>query len=110
MRIIPSATSLFNVAKLSMSRNNVRSVSADGVSQPTPTYNSSILEDMFLEDNSELLKKAFSGWKELGDALILLKIWARQRSSIYIHDCLNGFLISLFDFGTWTTKMFGSHF
>ncbi|KAJ4898834.1 Nrap protein [Raphanus sativus] len=95
VRIIPSATSLFNVAKLSMSRNNVRSVSADGVSQPTPTYNSSILEDMFLEDNSELLKKAFSGWKELGDALILLKIWARQRSSIYIHDCLNGFLISV---------------
>lgn len=102
VRIIPSATSLFNVAKLSMSRNNVRSVSAgtpfvstfknveasflliilifffcdveDGVSQPTPTYNSSILEDMFLEDNSELLKKAFSGWKELGDALILLKV------------------------------------
>lgn len=28
VRIIPSATSLFNVAKLSMSRNNVRSVSA----------------------------------------------------------------------------------
>ncbi|VVB10024.1 unnamed protein product [Arabis nemorensis] len=95
IRIIPSATSLFNVAKLSMSRNNVRSVSADGVPQPTPTYNSSILEDMFLEENSELLKKTFSEWKELGDALILLKIWARQRSSIYTHDCLNGFLISL---------------
>lgn len=28
IRIIPSATSLFNVAKLSMSRNNVRSVTA----------------------------------------------------------------------------------
>ncbi|CAN8328094.1 unnamed protein product [Cochlearia groenlandica] len=95
IRIIPSATSLFNVAKLSMSRGNIRSVSADGVSQPTPTYNSSILEDMFLEENSELLKKTFSEWKELGDALILLKIWARQRSSIYVHDCLNGFLISV---------------
>ncbi|KAL0679227.1 hypothetical protein Bca4012_007208 [Brassica carinata] len=95
IRIIPSATSLFDVAKLSMSRNNVRSVTADGVAQPTPTYNSSILEDMFLEENSELLKKTFSVWKELGDALILLKIWARQRSSIYVHDCLNGFLISV---------------
>ncbi|CAN7033479.1 unnamed protein product [Brassica rapa subsp. trilocularis] len=95
VRIIPSAASLFDVAKLSMSRNNVRSVTADGVAQPTPTYNSSILEDMFLEENSELLKKTFSVWKELGDALILLKIWARQRSSIYVHDCLNGFLISV---------------
>lgn len=28
IRIIPSATSLFDVAKLSMSRNNVRSVTA----------------------------------------------------------------------------------
>ena len=28
VRIIPSATSLFDVAKLSMSRNNVRSVTA----------------------------------------------------------------------------------
>ena len=46
----------------------------DGVAQPTPTYNSSILEDMFLEENSELLKKTFSVWKELGDALILLKV------------------------------------
>lgn len=101
IRIIPSATSLFDVAKLSMSRNNVRSVTTgnaicfnnvelvrhqfvdhyvfvlmvkDGVAQPTPTYNSSILEDMFLEENSELLKKTFSVWKELGDALILLKV------------------------------------
>lgn len=24
-----------------------------------------------------------------------VQIWARQRSSIYIHDCLNGFLISV---------------
>ncbi|XP_010430490.1 PREDICTED: nucleolar protein 6 [Camelina sativa] len=95
IRIIPSATSLFNVAKLSMSRNNVRSVTADGVPVPTPTYNSSILEDMFLKENSEFIEKTFSEWKELGDALILLKIWARQRSSIYVHDCLNGFLISV---------------
>ncbi|XP_010533807.1 PREDICTED: nucleolar protein 6 [Tarenaya hassleriana] len=95
VRIIPAATSLFNVAKLSLNRNNVRSASHEGVSQPTPTYNSSVLEDMFLEENSEFLKKTFSGWKELGDALVLLKIWVRQRSSIYAHDCLNGFLISM---------------
>ncbi|XP_050281342.1 uncharacterized protein LOC126722227 isoform X3 [Quercus robur] len=62
---------------------------------PTPKYNSSILEDMFLEDTSELIKKTFLGWKELGEASILLKVWARQRSSIYVHDCLNGFLISV---------------
>lgn len=48
-----------------------------------------------MEDNLELVKKTFLGWKELGEALVLLKVWARQRSSIYTHDCLNGFLISV---------------
>ncbi|MBA0803079.1 hypothetical protein Gohar_013328, partial [Gossypium harknessii] len=50
---------------------------------------------MYLEEKSNFIKKTFSGWKELGEALILLKVWARLRSSIYVHDCLNGFLISI---------------
>ncbi|KAM7251230.1 hypothetical protein ACFE04_023113 [Oxalis oulophora] len=96
VRIIPTATSLFNVSKLNLSRNNVRAVNKEGGDpQPTPKYNCSILEDMFIEDNSDFLKKTFSGWKELGDALILLKVWARQRSSLYVQDCLNGYLISI---------------
>ena len=44
------------------------------VPQPTPKYNCSIMEDMFLEENSKFVKKTFSGWKELGEALILLKV------------------------------------
>ena len=46
----------------------------DGISQPTPWYNSSILEDLLMEDISELVKKTFLGWKELGEALVLLKV------------------------------------
>lgn len=37
-------------------------------------YNHSILEDMFMEHGSEFVKKAFIGWKALGEALILLKV------------------------------------
>lgn len=96
-----------------------------GISQPTPKYNSSILEDMFQEDNADFVKKTICRWQELGEALILLKVWysislslsrwfflhllctwaynflcllqvwARQRSSIYVHDCLNGYIISI---------------
>ncbi|XP_021908004.1 LOW QUALITY PROTEIN: nucleolar protein 6 [Carica papaya] len=95
VRIIPTATSLFNVSKLNLKRNNVRALNQGGDPLPTPKYNSSILEDMFIENNAELLKKNFLGWKELREALILLKIWARQRSSIYSYDCLNGFIISI---------------
>ncbi|GFZ18678.1 hypothetical protein Acr_27g0004170 [Actinidia rufa] len=95
VRIIPTATSVFNVSKLNLDRNNFRALNQGGVLQATLKYNSSILEDLFLEDNAEFVKRTFLGWKELGEALILLKVWARQRSSIYVHDCLNGFLISV---------------
>lgn len=95
VRIIPTATSLFNPSKLRLERNNIRSLNQGDVIQATPKYNSSILEDLFIEYNAEFIKSTFSEWKELKEALILLKVWARQRSSIYVHDCLNGFLVSL---------------
>ncbi|XP_020099122.1 nucleolar protein 6 isoform X1 [Ananas comosus] len=95
IRIIPVATSLFSPAKLSLTRNNVRAFNQGGVTQATPKYNSSILEDMFLEENAGIVKKAFQDWKTLEEALILLKVWARQRSSLFTHDCLNGYLISI---------------
>ncbi|RAL52526.1 hypothetical protein DM860_017220 [Cuscuta australis] len=95
VRIIPVATSFFNPSKLRLERNNVRSHNQGGVLLPTPKYNSSILEDLLMESNVLFINKTFSEWKELKEALILLKVWAHQRSSIYAHDCLNGFLISV---------------
>ncbi|KAG2376103.1 uncharacterized protein HKW66_Vig0157430 [Vigna angularis] len=94
VRIIPSAKAIFSVAKLNLKRNNIHNLSNGIDLQATPKYNSSILEDMFIED-AEFVNKYFVGWKELREALILLKVWARQRSSVYVHDCLNGFLISV---------------
>ncbi|XP_019423401.1 PREDICTED: nucleolar protein 6 isoform X2 [Lupinus angustifolius] len=94
VRITPSATSLFSISKLNLKRNNIHDSNHGADLQATPKYNSSILEDMFLED-IEIIHRFFIGWKELRDALILLKVWARQRSSIHVHDCLNGFLISV---------------
>ncbi|KAI3902275.1 hypothetical protein MKW92_046280 [Papaver armeniacum] len=128
IRLIPTATSLFSVPKLNLARSNVRALDKGMAPQATPRYNSSILEDMFLEENAEFVRKAFLGWKELREALVLIKVcfkivsfclpqlvrfvilsegrickflflmfqvWARQRTSIYAHDCLNGFLISV---------------
>lgn len=40
----------------------------------TPKYNNSILEDMFIEENADFIKRTFNGCKELGEALILLKV------------------------------------
>ncbi|KAG2615037.1 hypothetical protein PVAP13_3NG027500 [Panicum virgatum] len=95
VRIIPTGNSLFNVSKLNVStRNNVRAHTKDGINLPTPKYNCSILEDMFLEENAEFMSSTFADWKALQEALVLVKVWARQRTSIYTHDCLNGYLIS----------------
>lgn len=49
-------------------------ISSEGTPQATPRYNSSILEDMFMEENVEFVKRTFHGWKELTEALILLKV------------------------------------
>ena len=37
-------------------------------------YNSSILEDMALEENANFISSTFHEWKELGEALVLLKV------------------------------------
>ncbi|KAL4197282.1 hypothetical protein AMTRI_Chr04g187510 [Amborella trichopoda] len=94
IRIIPTAPSLFDTSHLSFNRNNVRAFTTDGLPQATPNYNCSILEDMFLEEDMSFIKQIFMEWKDLREGLLLLKVWARNRSSIYIHDCLNGFIIS----------------
>ncbi|XP_031476888.1 uncharacterized protein LOC116248304 isoform X2 [Nymphaea colorata] len=93
VRIIPCTANVFAISKLGLSRNNIRSANQD--SQASPNYNSSILEDMFLERTADFVKDIFLGWKDLSQALLLLKIWVRNRSSIYTHDCLNGFLLSV---------------
>ncbi|KAK9065620.1 hypothetical protein SSX86_015021 [Deinandra increscens subsp. villosa] len=94
VRLIPTVESRFNVQKLNIERNNLH-VLSEGVSEATPMYNNSLLEDMFMEHGAEFVKKAFTGWKALQEALILLKVWARQRSSLHTYDSLNGYLISI---------------
>ena len=117
VRLVPTATSLFNISKLNLERNNVRALNQGstysqlinifhlwefqqcftntlvkfwnilegGISQATPKYNSSILEDMLMEDAAESIKKVFLGWKELGEALILLKV-KYQLFYIYMYN------------------------
>lgn len=50
--------------------------SLDGVIQPTPHYNSSILEDMAVESTAAVLKESFTGHESTRDAVLLLKVLA----------------------------------
>lgn len=97
IRILPTISSeTFSVNKLGPSKNNVRSaVSQDGVAQPTPHYNSSILEDMAIESTALVLKEALIGNEAMRDAVLLLKVWSRQRGIYGAADSLNGFLSSI---------------
>lgn len=56
--------------------NHIRVFSNQGLIcvTATPNYNSSILEDMFLEENAAFVKIVFLGWKDLEEALLLLKV------------------------------------
>uniref|UniRef100_A0A182QE84 Nucleolar protein 6 n=1 Tax=Anopheles farauti TaxID=69004 RepID=A0A182QE84_9DIPT len=68
-------------------RNNVRpamigessvSVSDDYENFPTPHYNSSILYDVRMAKNAELIENIIQS-ESVREAIVLLKVWARQR-------------------------------
>ncbi|RLN30373.1 nucleolar protein 6 isoform X2 [Panicum miliaceum] len=117
VRIIPTANSLFNVSKLNVStRNNVRAYTKDGINLPTPKYNCSILEDMFLEENAEFMSSTFADWKALQEALVLVKhicilvatskVWAKglviqsmKKRTITKEDIAN--CLKTFDIAIW---------
>lgn len=77
--------------RFSSGRNNLReawlstsdvdsSAGNNEVGPPTPFYNSSILSDLTASANQEFLNEILSKGDNLKQAVVLLKIWLRQRS------------------------------
>ncbi|KAM3958506.1 LOW QUALITY PROTEIN: nucleolar protein 6 Mat89Ba [Aphomia sociella] len=78
----------YKLARFSPSRNNLReswlfgTENTDGnveIGPPTPYYNSSILSDLTASENEVYLKEILSKSENLRQAIVLLKIWLRQR-------------------------------
>jgi hypothetical protein len=46
---------------------------SDGINLPTPKYNCSILEDIFLEENEEFINSTFADWKALPRGISFIK-------------------------------------
>nr|ABA95899.2 Nrap protein, expressed [Oryza sativa Japonica Group] len=108
VRIIPTASFLFNVSKMNLStRNNVRAYTKDGINLPTPKYNCSILEDMFLEENVEFISSSVADWKALQEALVLLKFLgtSEQQKFIELKPFTNVIILNHFYFLVATSKM-----
>eukprot|EP00850_Spirogloea_muscicola_P014641 SM000106S13989 [mRNA] locus=s106:344809:353218:- [translate_table: standard] len=93
----------FDAAKLMPGRCNVRAVraqvntaqSSDVDAATTPRYNASILEDAALLKPARFLRRHLNAVPALAQAIMLLKVWARQRSFHDAPDGLNGFLLSV---------------
>ncbi|XP_073959945.1 nucleolar protein 6 Mat89Ba [Choristoneura fumiferana] len=77
----------YKLHRFSPGRNNLReawllakeSENNSDVGPPTPYYNSSVLSDLTAAVNQDFLKEALSNSENLKQAVILLKIWLRQR-------------------------------
>lgn len=85
--------------RFSPSRNNLReswvlsteeSNTTNEVGPPTPYYNSGVLKDLTASLNQALLNNVLSKSENLKQAIVLLKIWLRQRNLQ-----VSGYLVSL---------------
>nr|XP_034833632.1 nucleolar protein 6 [Maniola hyperantus] len=78
----------YKLHRFSPTRNNLRESwllsldQQDGteIGPPTPFYNSSILTDLTAAENQAFLNETFINKENLKQAIVLLKIWVRQRS------------------------------
>lgn len=88
----------YKVQRFSPLRNNLReawllgkeSENNSDVGPTTPYYNSSVLSDLTAAQNQEFLKETLSNSENLKQAVVLLKIWLRQRKLQ-----VSGFIISM---------------
>lgn len=65
-------------------------------STATPNYNYSILFDLTLTKNDIFLQEQFSSNQHVKDAIILLKIWLKQRNLDQGFYGFNGFIVSMY--------------
>jgi U3 small nucleolar RNA-associated protein 22 len=77
----------YKLHRFSPSRNNLRenwlfsdSSETTKISPPTPYYNCSVLSDLTASENSLFLKNTLSKADNLQQAIVLIKIWLRQRN------------------------------
>lgn len=61
---------------------------------PTCEYNSGVLKDLRCLENEEFVSEVLGRSPQLRDALVLLKVWARQRELHLGHGAFTGHLLA----------------
>lgn len=99
----------FKIERLSPEKSNVKQLKNPHISKETsteviknaehvatPYYNSSILSDLNMKFNDEFLYNTLGDNQHVKDAIILLKIWLKQREYNAGQSGFNGFILSMF--------------
>eukprot|EP00743_Colponemidia_sp_Colp-15_P007495 GILK01008100.1.p1 GENE.GILK01008100.1~~GILK01008100.1.p1 ORF type:complete len:1201 (+),score=282.77 GILK01008100.1:38-3604(+) len=84
-----------SLKKLLPSRNNVRRADGEAAQPATPHYSNAILEDLMFKDHLSILHIRNGKCAAFKDAVLLFKVWLRQRGMHNRSDTFNGFLMSM---------------
>lgn len=91
----------FKLERFSPEKSNVEQVYNGAIVKniehsATPYYNSMVLSDLNAKFNNESMCNVLAANPHVKDAIILLKIWLRQRDLCSSHVAFNGYILSMF--------------
>ncbi|XP_041363671.1 nucleolar protein 6-like [Gigantopelta aegis] len=105
IHIVPESGS-FKLNRFHITKNNVRKYwvedrdvtedSHDEENLATPLYNTAILRDLTLLDNTRSLEESLSATPGIKHGMVLLKVWLRQRELSTGYGSFSGFIVSMF--------------
>lgn len=94
--LLTAPADTFPASRLMPDKANLRNLDeVEGERAPSPNYNQSILEDMFVEEHGKFLRDATGEVEYLEDACLLLKVWAARRGMLGAPDGFSGFVLSM---------------
>lgn len=91
----------FKMERFTPDKSNVKQVYNGNIvknveNSATPYYNSTVLTDLNAKFSNEYLANILEGNVHVKDAIVLLKIWLRQRDLCGGHVGFNGYILSMF--------------
>lgn len=95
-RLAPEKSNVKQLSDLNGSQKSSVGVIKNYEHSATPYYNSSILADLNTKFNDEFLCNTLGDNQHAKDAIVLLKVWLKQREYNVGPGSLNGFILSMF--------------
>lgn len=95
-RLSPEKSNVKQLTELNISKKSSTEIVKNAEHSATPYYNSSLLGDLNSKFNDEYLFNTLSNNPHVRDAIILVKIWLKQREYNVGQGSFNGFILSMF--------------